>query len=218
MKITFRILLVACIAVLGYLCVKSIMDPIKFEQEKTKRESAIIRRLINIRKAQIEYRNMNGQYTASFDTLIDFVKNGKLKVVLKEGVLSDMQLADGLTDAKVMKMSEKERIAKGLENFKRDTTLVSVRDSLFGAGYTVDSMRFVPGTRTMFEMAAAELPTASGLTVKVFEAKTTYDVYLGDLDRQEVINLKDRAKKLDKFAGLQVGSINEANNNAGNWE
>lgn len=218
MKITFRILLVACIVVLGILCFKSIYDPMQFSGERTKRERAIIHRLIDIRKAQGEYRNVNGQYTASFDTLIDFVKSGTLKVVLKEGLLTDQQLAEGLTDIKVMKMTEKERADKGLQNFRRDTSLVSVKDSLFGTKFVADSMRFVPGTRTQFEMAAGELATASGLAVKVFEAKTTFDVYLGDLNRQEVVNLKDLVKSNNKFQGLKVGSIEEANNGGGNWE
>ena len=31
-------------------------------------------------------------------------------------------------------------------------------------------------------------------------------------------NLKDKRIKLEKYPGLQVGSIEEPNNNAGNWE
>jgi hypothetical protein len=38
------------------------------------------------------------------------------------------------------------------------------------------------------------------------------------LDKQEVANLKDVATKSNKFAGLKVGSLEEINNNAGNWE
>ena len=45
-----------------------------------------------------------------------------------------------------------------------------------------------------------------------------YDDYLGDLNKQEVYNLKDKASKMGKYAGLRVGSVEEINNNAGNWE
>lgn len=208
MKITFKILLVACIAVLGYLCTKSILDPIKFQEEKDKREKAVIARLIDIRKAQIEYRNLNGKYTGSFDTLIAFIKEGKLPMVLKEGVLTDEQLEKGMT--------EKEAVKQGL--IKRDTTYIAVADTLFAPGFVVDSIAYVPGTSSKLEMKAGQLSTASGLMLQVFEAKTPYSVYLNGLDKQEIYNLIDVAKKLDKYPGLKVGSVEEANNNAGNWE
>ncbi|MGL4332916.1 MAG: hypothetical protein ACRCZQ_05290 [Bacteroidales bacterium] len=208
MKITFKILLVACIAVLGYLCTKSILDPIKFQEEKGKRENAVIARLIDIRKAQIEYRNLNGKYTGSFDTLIAFIKEGKLPMVLKEGVLTDEQLEKGMT--------EKEAVKQGL--IKRDTTYIAVADTLFAPGFVVDSIAYVPGTGSKIEMKAGQLSTASGLMLQVFEAKTPYSVYLNGLDKQEIYNLIDVAKKLDKYPGLRVGSVEEANNNAGNWE
>ena len=67
-------------------------------------------------------------------------------------------------------------------------------------------------------MDTASLVSGSGYTIKVFEASVTYDTYLGDLDKQEVANLKDVATKSNKFAGLKVGSLEEINNNAGNWE
>ncbi|MEG1587065.1 MAG: hypothetical protein RR346_09325 [Bacteroidales bacterium] len=220
----FKLLLVVAIGVLGYLCVESIMGPIRFEHEKGIRDKATIQRLIDIRKAQIEYRNLNGTYTASFDTLIDFVKNGKLPFVVKMGTLTDAQLESGLTEKKAMEILKKgkqDEIAKnGLENFRRDTIFVNVADTIYGTSFVPDSLRFVPfshGT-AQFEMATGEILNASGYVMKLFEAKTPYTVYLKGLDKQEIINIADRAKKTDKYPGLQVGSIVEPNNNAGNWE
>ena len=54
--------------------------------------------------------------------------------------------------------------------------------------------------------------------MSLFEAKAGYESYLGDLNRQELANLIDSKNKIDKYAGLQVGSVSEPNNNAGNWE
>jgi hypothetical protein len=107
MNVLFRFLLVVAICVMGYLCVESIMGPIRFDQQREIREKATIARLIDIRKAQIEYRNIYGSYTASFDTLIDFVKNGKLPFVVKVGSLTDKQLEDGLTEKKAMAILKK---------------------------------------------------------------------------------------------------------------
>lgn len=220
----FKLLLVAAIAVMGYLCVESIMGPIRFEKEKGIRDKATIQRLIDIRKAQVEYRNLNGSYTASFDTLIDFIKNGKLPFVIKEGSLTDAQLEAGLTEKKALDIIKKgkqdEIIKNGLENFRRDTIFVNVGDTIFGRGYHTDSIQFIPFSngQAKFEMATGEVLNASGYVMKLFEAKVPYKVYLNGLDRQEIINLTDRANKTDKYPGLQVGSIVEPNNNAGNWE
>ena len=75
MKTVLNIVLAACAAALVYVCYGSIMGPINFDNTKKARETEVIARLIDIRKAQVEYRNTHeGKYTASFDTLIDFVK------------------------------------------------------------------------------------------------------------------------------------------------
>ena len=60
--------------------------------------------------------------------------------------------------------------------------------------------------------------TKSQLKVPLFEASVPYDVYLNGLNKQEIINLNEKAKTLEKFAGLKVGDITSPNNNAGNWE
>ena len=56
MKTVFNIVLVLCAAALIYICYTSIMGPINFENAKKEREKAVIARLIDIRKAQQEYR------------------------------------------------------------------------------------------------------------------------------------------------------------------
>ena len=74
------------------------------------REKDVIASLINIRDAQVNYRNitMNG-YCDNFDTLIQFVKTAQLPIVKKEGELTDEQLENGLTERKAVEMIEKAR-------------------------------------------------------------------------------------------------------------
>jgi hypothetical protein len=210
MKITLKVLLVAAILVLVYICYRSIMGSIEFDSEKKIRESAIQARLIDIRKAQIEFKNVYGTHAGTFDELSKFLNEKKLPFVIKEGELTDAQLEKG--------MKEKEAIKLGL--IKRDTFWVLAKDTLFGPSFRVDSLSIVPvaGVNALFSMDTATLPSASGYTVKVFESGVKYDVYLSDLDKQQLINLNDKMKKLKKYAGLRVGSITEINNNAGNWE
>ena len=209
MRKVFNGLLIVAALLLVYLYIVSIMTPIRFEQERAVREAAVIQSLVDIRKAQIEFRRQNQRYTASFDTLITFVNEGKMAVVLKEGTLTDKQLEEGLTEEQAVKM--------GI--IRRDTSFVSVKETLFGNDFRAESLAEVPfGNSATFEMAAGTVKTGSGLEIQVFEAKTPYSVFLQGLNKQEIINLIALTEKLGKFPGLQVGSIEEANNNAGNWE
>ncbi len=211
MNTVFKILLTLAACVLAVLSYQSVMTPIEFNEVRDAREKLIVERLIDIRRAETEYRNIKGDYTTSFDTLINFIKYDKAKIVLKEGELTDKQLEEGLT--------EKEAVKKGL--IKRDTTYVSMLENLFGTDYPVDSLRYIPfsSPRQEFTLEKAEITTGSaGIKVKVMAAKAPYQSYLNDLDKQELINLIETTEKLEKFPGLKFGDIEEANNNAGNWE
>ena len=209
MRKVFNGLMIGAIVLLVYLYYVSIMTPIEFERERGIREAAVIQSLTDIRKAQIEFKRQNQRYTGSFDTLIHFVNEGKMAVVLKEGTLTDKQLEEGLTEAKAVKM--------GL--IRRDTSYVNIKETLFGSSFRAESLAEVPfGEGATFEMAAGVVKTGSGIEVQVFEAKTPFSVFMQGMDRQELINLIALTEKLGKFPGLKVGSIEEANNNAGNWE
>ena len=215
MKVTLKILLAAAVVLLVYMCYKSVTGPIEYDDQKTirdnakdRRENLIKARLIDIRKAQIEYKNIHKVHAANFDELSKFLKDEKLPFLIKEGVLTDEQLEKGMT--------EKEAVKKGL--IRRDTIWVTAVDTLFGKGYNVDDLRNVPGANVQFTMDTATLTSGSGYTVKVFQCGVQYDDYLGDLDKQLVYNLKDKAEKMNKYPGLRVGSVEEINNNAGNWE
>ena len=198
MKTVFNIVLVLCAAALIYICYNSIMGPINFENAKKDREKAVIARLIDIRKAQQEYRSLHrGMYAPKLDTLIDFVKNQKLPFVMKMGMLTDKQLEDGLTEKKAMAIIEKakktgryDEVKKwGLENFKRDTMWVAVLDTIYPKGFNADSMKYIPhGNGAQFEMNVKNDTAKSGAPVYLFEVKAPYETYLSGLDKQEIIN------------------------------
>lgn len=228
MKTVLNIVLAAIAVFLLYICYESVMGPVRFEEEKGIRDKAVQARLLDIRKAQAEYSNTHDrQYTDNFDSLIYFVKNQKLPLVFKKGVLSDAQLENGLTEAKAMAIINKakktgkyDEVKKnGLENFSRDTTWVAVIDTIFPKGFNADSLRYVPfGNGIQFEMDTLTQVARSGAPICLLEVKTPYEAYLGDLDKQEIINLKDQQQQLNKYCGLKIGDLETANNNAGNWE
>ncbi|MCI5560240.1 MAG: hypothetical protein SPJ29_01385 [Phocaeicola sp.] len=228
MKKVLNLVLVACVVGLAYICYGSVMGPINFEKEMGSREKAIIARLIDIRKAQLEYRAAHeGAYTDNLDSLIAFVKTAKVPYVFKEGVLTDEQLANGMTEKKAMALIRKAKAtgkwdevqSAGLMNFRRDTTWVAVMDTIFTKGFNPDSLAFVPfGNGAKFEMAIRKDTMKSGAPLNLFQAQVPYEVYLKDLDAQLLKNLIDQRTKLGKYAGLRVGDVEQPNNNAGNWE
>lgn len=225
MKTVVKILLGISIVLLGYFCYSSIMTPIQFEQARNTREKEIIALLIDIRKAEVEYKNQNGKYTASFDTLISFVKEGKMKMLKKEGTLSDIQLENGMTEEKataiVQRGNAKEIAENGLQGFVRDTVYANVLENIFNGKYdanTISEIREIPYSGGKeFELEIGE-QEKNNIKLPLFEARASYESFLGDLNHQELVNLIDLQEKLDRYAGLKVGSVDEPNNNAGNWE
>ena len=204
MKATIQVLLGLFIVYLFYVAVQSVIEPITFQKEQQKRYAETIQRLKDIRNAEGAFKEMNGDYTASFDTLIDFVKNGKIAVVRKIGEIPEELLGQ---------ITEKEAIAKGM--IIRDTTKIAVIDTLFPKNYQIDSLRYIPYAQGReFTLKKGVIETASKLKVKVFEASAPSKYILTGLDEQQIINLNDG---LD-YKGLKVGSITEVNNGAGNWE
>lgn len=228
MKVVINCILAACVVGLIYLCYASIMGPINFEKTKELREEEIIARLIHIREAQVNFRNVNrGGYCDNFDQLVEFVNTAQLPFVRKEGELTDEQLENGLTEQKAVAMIEKARKTgkwdevkkNGLEAFSRDTFWVNLKDTVFGADFNADSLAYVPyGNGVKFELATRIDSTRSGTPLYLFEARTPYETYLSDLDKQELINLIDKGEDMGRYCGLKVGDVENPNNNAGNWE
>ena len=55
------------------------------------------------------------------------------------------------------------------------------------------------------------------MKIPVFEAKAPYNTYLNGLDPQRIRNTKAQQEAINKYAGMKVGSMNEASID-GNWE
>ena len=247
MKKIVNIVLTLCVVGLAYICVGSIMGSINFGKVREAREKQIIARLIDIRTAQVAFRDLHqGQYTDNFDELIEFVKNDSLPFVKKVGELSDKQLEDGLTEPKAVKLINEARYAKkpaiakkkwqeaekaGLVKlnkkgeveeylFSRDTMWVLALDTLYPKGFNADSLRYVPfGNGAEFELrTGCDSSSKSGNKLYLFEAKTPYRAYLDGVNKDELNNLIDFQEELGRYPGLQVGDAEVGNNNAGNWE
>lgn len=210
MKTVIQIALFVIAIFLAYTIYKSVQRPINFEKAREERYDATIERLKDIRKAELAYREVYGQFTGDWDTLINFVKFDSLRLVRKIGMLTDSMIDAGITETKALQM--------GL--IIRDTIKESVLISEFGENYNADQLKYVPVRDTLveFHLGATIWESGSGIKVPIFEAKAHNNTILKNLDKQLVINLNDERRIQDKYPGLKVGSLVEANNNAGNWE
>jgi len=235
--------------VMAVFCVKSVTTPIKFENTRVEREQKVIKHLVDLRTAEVEYHHQKGVFTASADTLLMFLKTAPKKEVLKEGSLTDKQLEAGLTEHKAVKIlneAKKKALKKnsfedsealyayiwendadvkknGLQGFRRDTIELNMLQSLYKGAYdenSIDAIVEIPfseGKRFELEVNN-DYKTSQGIRVPLFEARAPFESYLGDLNKQELVNLIDRESKLEHYPGLKVGDIFSPNNNAGNWE
>lgn len=201
-KLTIINIALALVAVLlAYLVFDSIRQPVAFENTRRERESEVIQNLKDIRSTQTLFKQTYNRYTASFDSLIEYVKTGELPVVNIIPDPSDTTFTKTINDT---------------------VGFVKVSDSLFKnrVDFNVNDLRYIPfSNKVEFEMNAGYI-TRGGLKVAVFEAKAPYKSYLNDEDkkfRQRVNNLRAEQEDLDKYAGLKVGSMDEPSLN-GNWE
>ncbi|MBO5693606.1 MAG: hypothetical protein J6R74_06690 [Tidjanibacter sp.] len=209
-KIVLAIVMVGA----AYYLYDSIMAPVRFDDTRMAREKAVIERVIDIRAAQRGYKQVNGEYTNSFDTLINFVLTAEMQFE-RQLVSSDDSV--GLAQLKKAKK-------KNVEKFT-----VKAIDTLFGAKKLtpaqVQELRYIPfsdkgenGQKIEFTMGANKVEVGN-VSVPVFEAKAHYKTFLADQNIQLLVNLIDEQENtLHRFPGIKCGDLNQATNDAGNWE
>lgn len=195
-------ILILPLVILGliYLVYASLTKPINFNKDCKLRDQVAIERLKDIRTLQATYKTDKGYFASSFDTLIDFYKNGTMVIIKQIGSLDDS-------------------LAVAQKRVRRDSIRMAIKDTLLKRpGFVVDSLRYVPYSGGQeFEMRAV-IKKVSGVDVPLFEACTPFDVLYTGLDRQLTVNINSAREDTGRYPGLKVGSIDQPNNNAGNWE
>ena len=229
MKKGINVILGICVAGLLFICWRSIRDTEDFDAEVAARENVVKARLMEIRSAEEAYKaQRGGEYCADWNVLIDFVKTGKLPIVMKQGLLTEDQMNNGLTESKAAAIvnsgDQAAIIANGLQNFRRDTVWVSLQDSLYNyEGFIADSMRYIPFSQgDTFELIACPNTTRSGSIIQVMECNAPDSSFLkgmGKAGKRLIYNRNEEANAKGAYPGLKIGDAgNNWNNNAGNWE
>lgn len=204
-QIIIGVIIAAGAIFMGFKDYDVIKNRLEYDKKKEKIEDHVIQRLKDIREAEIAYEKEHDKYTADFDTLIDFLKNGHMSLIKRLGSLPDtvpteemaremgliQQMPDTLTDAEV--------VAAGM--IVRDTVKVNPLEYIFDeenrkeriSKLYVDSLPYVPFADHKFTIQT-DMIQSGGV-------------------EQPVILIKDPDPFAKQFI---VGSLEKATT-AGNW-
>jgi len=192
-----RVVLALVIVVLAFLIYRSISTPVKFKSDLSARGDVVIDKLKDIRTAEQLFKHLNRRYTGNFDTLVQFIRSGKIPVVKIIPDPKDTTFTRTLNDT---------------------IGFVSIFDSIYAKkAYKIEELNLVPyADGEKFQLMAGQIDKG-GVKVSVFEASAPIEFYSKGLNNQLVINLKKEMEDKNKFAGLKVGSMLDASTD-GNWE
>jgi len=132
----------------------SVSDSVAHQNKYAKCVKESETNLRDIRSSQKAYAEINGKYAATWDELIEFIKNGKVPFVEAEGVVPSRKITEAergilygdnraldvnMTEVEAIKLARGSNPALDLKNFKRDTVMVSFIDSKFKNKSAIDS-------------------------------------------------------------------------------
>lgn len=193
MKILLNLVLLAVIAGLGYLLYSGIAEPIKFKEEKDRRQDAVVSQLEDIRTCQELYREIKGGFASSFDSLAYVLKNDSIPF---RQVLEDPEFPGDP------------------EKFIVNIIYSSARDSINAMGIDVDNLSNVPFSNGAKFSIAADTMTYQKTNVWVTETMTKYSEFMGTYADKRYMKY-DNSYNPDNMIGF--GNMNSPNLE-GNWK
>ncbi|MDE6493485.1 MAG: hypothetical protein K2L50_02755 [Bacteroidales bacterium] len=200
--------LIAVAVVLALLIYRSIMQPVRFQREKSDRSAVLVQRMKDIRKVQQEHKKAFGCYIATGDSLINFLKEGTIPYVKMIGTVPDS-------------LTEDEAIEKGIVS--RETFLENAFTVLFpehegDKELFLSRLMMVPFNKEGKKISMeAGFISRSGYQVPVFEAMVSFEDLLEGMDEQLIVNEVAQAKTYNRYPGIKMGSMTEPITE-GNWE
>ena len=223
-KILTWLVLPAVIVCMCWGIVYGVMKPIKFEEQRAAREKVGIERLKDIRTIQTAFKEANGHYASTLDSIVLFYNEGKIKLDMMIGSQDD---SVAVANTKALKKRRPKITPEQMyELTKQGQRLVftiknemNVKDTLFKnrPGFCIDSIIMIPFSNQRVQMETV-VKQVSGVPVPLFEARMPYDILLSGMDRQLIVNLNADREDTGRYPGLMVGGVAAPNNNAGNWE
>ncbi|MCB0661797.1 MAG: hypothetical protein KDC24_03575 [Saprospiraceae bacterium] len=195
MRIAVNLVIILIIGFLAYMLIGSIREPIKFMEEKDKREKAVIDKLRKIRTLEEHYRGITGEFAGNFDSLKHVLRTGSFKLIKVIGDPDDPEGGDNVT---------------------YDTSYRKAIDSLKTLGLIagLDSIQYIPYSNGKSFNIAADTTTYQSTLVQVVEVGASRKDYMGPYadDRFKKYDNNYDPRKIVKFGSLSSPNL------AGNWE
>lgn len=198
----------------GYLLFVSINDEMKFEDVKNARFQEVIKKLEDIRMAQLAHETVTDSFTNDWDQLVKFIDTASFTINRK-------------IDKRIPDLQENRRL--GISTAMKDTVIVeflrnvSVRDSLFGSDDRYKRMMYVPfaeKTDEKFKLDTTFIKreVRSKITLlPAFEVSVEKSIVLFDQPKNLVLK-ENEVQSVDGVNGptIKVGSLYEPKTD-GNW-
>ena len=207
-KPIINLILLALAVYFSYNIYQSIYEPVKFNKVKVERYQKIVDRLKDIRNAELAHREVTGDYSDNFDSLVKFIDTAKFTITQQRD--SSYKYFDK---------------AYGIEK-EKDTVLIdtlgfaSIKDSLFKNSDRYKEMMWVPipgkEKQVKFELKKDYL-TKNQVKIPVFMARVDKAEVLYD-QNPDLVAQEKTIKSTKEINGpyIQVGSLDEIND-SGNW-
>lgn len=193
-----KVALVLAIVGLSYFLYEVIQEPIRFEAIKAERYEKTKMRLEQIRDVQKTYRSEYSIFAKDFDALIAFVDTGK------ESIIERKDSTFKYYDPVFLQERDKDTVIIRVIGFR------SVKESLFGADFDSQQLRYIPFTEKKEFLLDAGKIEINSIVVPVFEANAPDTTLFADID-------KEYDQYIKKDYALSVGSMIEPTLN-GNWK
>ncbi|MCQ2297175.1 MAG: hypothetical protein MJZ51_00995 [Bacteroidales bacterium] len=203
------------IVALAIFLYSSVMEPVNFDNEFTKRRDACAEKLKSIRTLEEAYKTTYHVYTGSFDTLFNRLMNEDSLLIVAKVVNKEAISRDG-ADSIFSDLTELEKVKKGYlvltQTYVNPIKHLREEGKFTLSDEEIRNLRYVPypkGEKLQFKLEAG-VRNSNGLTVPVVECSVGLDELMKDCDRQLVVNKKDEIVKAGHFAGWKFGSLDEA--------
>lgn len=222
-KTIIQILLAVLIVGLAYVLYDSIMKPVRFDTEYTKRRDACAEKLKSIRTLEEAYKVTYGSYCGSFDTLIGrLMSEDSMRVVSKvvnhDKIPADIDINE-MPENEAVKLgyiSRVEMLVNPIAKLREDGKLPMIDANGHKRQLNdeeIKNLRYVPypkGEENEFELRAGMLEK-SGFFVPVFECQVSLQTLLSDMDHQLVVNkIAEVTEVPGRYAGWKVGDMTQA--------
>lgn len=169
LKLILSVVLWVAVIGMGYWLYRVIQEPIEFNKEFSKRHTATVNRLIDIREAQGFYLDVKRHYANQWDDLINTIKMDSLMVVKTFGDPDDTTIVTTF-----------------------DTSFIMLRDTIKLKGTKVlDSLKVIPFSGGQLFELETDILTQQRVKIPVYQVKAFKSQYLRYLNKDLVGTKKD---------------------------